>query len=183
MQEANRWKVLLVVFAGFAMRALAANAPAEAPLPDPAVHEYRLERTSAPIGLVTDIPPPLPLDEVRQIRRSQPTTRSITFSDVPPSSRPKEPYRPLIPTRATVPLRNRPQRTASGVFRVTRPRPTPRVVLRSYPDRIVLVGGKSMRCRVIQEKSGSISMELENGATVDMPRARIQDVTRKAENR
>ena len=183
MNGMNRWIGFLLVVLTPATRGVAANSPVEAPLPDPAVHEYRLERTSAPIGVVTDIPPPLPLDQVRKIKLANPTTSSVTLDDEPePPNPPPERYRPLIPTRETVPLRNRPERTESGIYRVSRPRPTPRVVLRSYPDRITLVGGKPLRCRVIQEKNASIQLELENGAIVDMPRSRIQQLVRDVED-
>lgn len=164
----------LFAFAAIATGATTTTLPA---LPKPAVYEYRIERTSAPLTLVTRIPPPSGLTDVPANKgASEPVPAPKTPTPAPtPSGR----FIPRVPTRATVPLAPAPSKDRIVPFRAVRPKPRPTVALRSYPDRLTLTTGKKLRCRIIAEKPNSLSVELEGSVVVDLPKRRIAKIERR----
>lgn len=174
----------LLVFLAIGNLAEAATTATSPLFPEPAVYEFQIERTSAPLSMVTTIPPPLSLDEVRKLKSGEaPTTPVLSAPKLPGGAPlPAAPVRTRssrVPTKASV-LSSLPAPRATPGLRPIRRTPLPTVAVRMYTDRLILKTGKIIRCRIVGEKDDSLNVELESGVILDLPRRRIARVERGA---
>jgi hypothetical protein len=147
-------------------------------------------RPSEPLNIIKEsppaaevlksLPPPLSREEVIRIKRGF-TTTTVT---VTPGAGLFPPVTALVSSSVSAPKPGlvRPAgvspASASAPFaRLKTPTPAP---VRILPDRLKMVGGSELPCRILEQRTSGVRVEIESGVILEIPTRRIQQLMRKA---